>query len=43
VPHHIEVLSSRREGGNVLTTLVVDQCFQTLSVQVAGADKQAVA
>jgi pyruvate carboxylase len=34
VPHNIEVLSSRREGGNVFTTLVVDHSFQTFSVQV---------
>jgi pyruvate carboxylase len=39
VPHHIEVLSSRREGGNVLTTLVVDHSFQTLSVQVDAGEK----
>ena len=39
VPHYIEVISTRREGGNVLTTLVVDHSFQTLSVQVEGGDK----
>ncbi len=36
VPHYIEVISTRREGDNVLTTLVVDHSFQTISVQVAG-------
>jgi pyruvate carboxylase len=36
VPHSIEVISTRREGGVVLTTLMVDHCFQTLSVQLEG-------
>jgi pyruvate carboxylase len=37
VPHHIQVISTRREGPNVLTTLLVDHSFQTLSVKVEGA------
>jgi pyruvate carboxylase len=41
VPHYIEVISTRREGANVLTTLVVDHSFQSFSVQVEGADKSA--
>jgi pyruvate carboxylase len=36
VPHSIEVISTRREGPNVITTLVVDHSFQTFSVQVEG-------
>ncbi len=36
VPHTIEVISTRREGPNVITTLVVDHSFQTFSVQVEG-------
>jgi pyruvate carboxylase len=43
VPHYIEVISTRREGGNVLTTMVVDYCFQTFSVQMAGGDKSVAA
>jgi pyruvate carboxylase len=39
VPHFIEVISTRREGPNVLTTLVVDHSFQSFSVQVEGANK----
>jgi pyruvate carboxylase len=34
VPHHIEVISTRREGANVLTSLLVDHGFQNLSVDV---------
>jgi pyruvate carboxylase len=34
VPHHIEVISTRREGANVLTSLLVDHGFQNLSVHV---------
>ncbi len=34
VPHYIEVISTRREGANVLTTLSVDHSFQTISVKV---------
>jgi pyruvate carboxylase len=34
VPHHIEVISTRREGTKVLTTLLVDHSFQTISVKV---------
>lgn len=37
VPHCIEVISTRREGGNVLTTLVVDYSFQSFNVQVGGS------
>jgi pyruvate carboxylase len=36
VPHHIEVISSRREGPNVLTTLLVDHSFQTFSIALEG-------
>jgi pyruvate carboxylase len=43
VPHYIEVVSTRREGGNVLTTLIVDHNFQTLNVQLEGGEKPAVA
>ena len=39
VPHYIEVISTRREGGNVLTNLVVDHSFQSLSVQVEGGER----
>jgi pyruvate carboxylase len=39
VPHGIEVISTRREGANVITTLMVDHSFQTFSVQVEGPDK----
>jgi pyruvate carboxylase len=34
VPHYIEIISTRREGGNVHTTLSVDHSIQTISVQV---------
>ena len=34
VPHYIEVVSTRREGAKVLTTLLVDHSFQTISVNV---------
>ena len=43
VPHSIEVISTRREGANVITTLVVDYSFQTFSVQVEGPHKSPVA
>ena len=43
VPHHIEVISTRREGANVITTLMVDHSFQTFSVQVEGHNKAAAA
>ena len=36
VPHYIAVISTRREGANVLTTMLVDHCFQTLSFKVEG-------
>jgi pyruvate carboxylase len=39
VPHHIEVISTRREGANVITTLMVDHSFQTFSVQVEDSHK----
>ncbi len=38
VPHYIEVISTRRDGPNVLTTLLVDHSFQTISVPVEGPD-----
>ena len=41
VPHYIEVISTRREGPNVLTTLVVDHSFQSFNVQVEDANKSA--
>jgi pyruvate carboxylase len=34
VPHSIEVISTRREGAYVITTMMVDHSFQTFSVQV---------
>lgn len=43
VPHSIEVISSRREGDHVLTTLLVDHSFQSFSVQVEGAGKSPAA
>jgi pyruvate carboxylase len=43
VPHYIEVISTRREGPNVLTTLVVDHSFQSFNVQVDGTHKSATA
>jgi pyruvate carboxylase len=43
VPHYIEVISTRREGANVITTLMVDHSFQTFSVQVEGPHKPAAA
>jgi len=33
VPHYIEVISTRCEGSNILTSLLVDHSFQTISVQ----------
>jgi pyruvate carboxylase len=41
VPHYIEVISTRREGDNILTTLVVDHSFQNLSVQAEKAGEGA--
>jgi len=43
VPHYIEVISTRREGANVLTTLVVDHSFQSFNVQVEATDKSSAA
>jgi pyruvate carboxylase len=43
VPHYIEVISTRREGANVLTTLVLDHSFQSFSVLVEGGNKPAAA
>ncbi|MEE9532108.1 MAG: pyruvate carboxylase [Syntrophobacteria bacterium] len=37
-PHHIEVISTRREGGTVITSLLVDHEFHTLTVTLEGAD-----
>ncbi len=42
VPHYIEVISTRREGASVLTTLVVDHSYQSFSIPVEG-DKSASA
>jgi pyruvate carboxylase len=36
VPHSIEIISTRREGDTVFTSLVVDHHYQTLSGQVEG-------
>ncbi len=36
VPHSIEVISTRCEGENVFTSLLVDHHYQTLSVRVEG-------
>ena len=36
VPHYIEVISTRREGDVVFTTLVVDHHYQTLSGMAKG-------
>ena len=33
VPHYIEVISTRCEGDTILTTLLVDHSFQTISTQ----------
>jgi pyruvate carboxylase len=38
VPHYIEVISTRREGNNVLATMLVDHSFQTLSVKIEEAE-----
>jgi pyruvate carboxylase len=43
VPHYIEVIATRREGGNVLTTMVVDHILRTFSVQVEGREGSAAA
>jgi pyruvate carboxylase len=37
-PHSIEVISARREGQNVLTSLLVDHTFHTQSVTLEGLD-----
>ncbi len=37
-PHHIEIISTRREGATVITSLLVDYAFHTLSVNLEGAD-----
>jgi pyruvate carboxylase len=42
VPHYIEVISTRREGASVFTTLVVDHSYQSFSIPVEG-DKSASA
>jgi pyruvate carboxylase len=42
VPHYVEVVSTRREGARVLTTMIVDHNFQNLSVQVEGEKAAAV-
>jgi pyruvate carboxylase len=41
VPHYIEVISTRREGPSVLTTLVVDHGYQSFNVQVESDNKPA--
>jgi pyruvate carboxylase len=43
VPHYIEVISTRREGPNILTTLVVDHSFQSFSVHLEGAQEASAA
>jgi pyruvate carboxylase len=42
VPHSIEVISTRREGENVFTSLLVDHHYQTLSVRVEGTQSTQV-
>jgi pyruvate carboxylase len=37
-PHHIEVISTRREGSTVITSLLVDHAFHTRTVTLEGAD-----
>ncbi|MGQ9688658.1 MAG: pyruvate carboxylase [Desulfobaccales bacterium] len=41
VPHAIEVISTRREGDTVFTSLLVDHYYQTLSVKVEGGQPAA--
>jgi pyruvate carboxylase len=42
VPHSIEVISTRREGETVFTSLLVDHLYQTLSVRVEGTQSTQV-
>ena len=37
-PHHIEILSTRREGQNLVTSLLVDHAFHTISVTLEDVD-----
>ncbi len=37
-PHHIEIISTRREGSTVITSLLVDYTLYNLSVTLEGAD-----
>jgi pyruvate carboxylase len=37
-PHHIEVISSRREGATVITSMLVDHTFHTVSVTLEDQD-----
>lgn len=43
VPHSIELISTRRQGANVLTTLLVDHTFHTLNVKIEGEKSPAPA
>ena len=37
-PHYIEIISTRQEGSTVITSLLVDHAFHTLTVTLEGAD-----
>ncbi len=37
-PHYIEIISTRREGSTVITSLLVDHVFHTRTVTLEGAD-----
>jgi pyruvate carboxylase len=37
-PHHIEIISTRREGATVIISLLVDHAFHTQSVALEGVD-----
>ena len=37
-PHHVEIISTRREGSTVITSLLVDHTLHNLSVTLEGAD-----
>lgn len=37
-PHYIEIISTRREGSTVITSLLVDHAFHTRTVTLEGAD-----
>jgi hypothetical protein len=37
-PHYIEIISTRQEGSTVITSLLVDHAFHTVTVTLEGAD-----